>query len=204
MFTDPVSGGLTIASGIINLFGGGKAVDSEKPIASQLESMASAGNLTAFGVIVARSTIVTQGFADLYAPIVARLQAAHPDWYTAAVNLTRNPPAGHALWDFPQNQIIPWVNAHPVAAPGVKTIAGTTTPAAPMVEAGIGGALSGLVDGFLNAIGLGPARQDQLAATAGASAGQAAAQQATKTVVTVGLVVVVVFLLVRLMPKRGS
>lgn len=120
---------------------GGKAVDSEKSIASSLESMANAGNLTAFTAILSRGQIKTQGYADLYNPIIARLEASHQDWYDQAYQMLQpgNIPGGKPFWSYPQNQVLSAVATYSKYATG--TPGNTTIPSG-------GGTVAAMTAGF--------------------------------------------------------
>lgn len=114
----------------------GKAVNTEKSIAPQLATLANAGNITAAGIMLARSTIVTQGFQALYAPLVSQFKANRPDVYAAGVALTKNPGrVGRAnLWQWDNvSDIVPFAKSNGLylAQPytgGAATPASATVP----------------------------------------------------------------------------
>lgn len=108
----------------------GKAVDSEKGIAQQLQTMASAGNLTAFTAILSRGQIQTQGYAQLYNPIISSLRSAHPDWYQTAYAMLQpgKQPGGKAFWSYAQGDVLSAVQNNSIYAPSAPLKQGLAPP----------------------------------------------------------------------------
>lgn len=154
-----------------------------RAVIGQVISSAEGGNLTAAAVldqrrffgIVAERAVWASGWNTFVqaAPAVAASYAQHKAEIPAIDNSTPETAAQSAL------SRAYYVGAGAPAQSGVPT--GVTVQ---------GSGVAGFFDALLNAIGLGPARQNELAAQAGAAAGQQAAGTLSRTVIVVALILV--------------
>lgn len=108
----------------------GKAVNSET-FAKSLLSLALAGNLTAGVALLSRGAIKTQGFAQLYSPLIAQYQSQRPDFYAQAKQMAASAattPGGIAFWRYAPGDVMGAVTRFAVYAKTGPYTGGPATP----------------------------------------------------------------------------
>lgn len=197
MLPDPVSGGLSLATSLIGDVFKTSAAGPNADAAAAVWPEVQKGNLAAVAAFITRDGINTQSSKLPWANGLAQIPQA-------LINAANEAFPGNNWATFgaiDPSQVLPTVQRLAKYAATSSTTAGapttTTTPAAgPKPSAG-----SSFLNSILDAVGLGPSGQANLANQAGAAAGTAAGQQvasAIKFAVLALVIVVGVFLLLRL------